>query len=417
MVARAEGSTVKVASVIYQKAPFCFFSLDPGANVTKLKDFEGLRVGSNTGSYISNIARAMMRKEGLDPSKLSVESIEPSARIAMLATRKIPAIDFFIITKPAMERAVKDAKVVTFLFADHGLDLYSNGIGAKESFLKENQVMKAFVRAALRGYQYAFKHRAEAAELIQKHAKALNNEITVDHQDRRGADSDAGGQAERHRLVHHGADAIVGGLDGRERRLPEGEGAEGGGRLRHRLPAGEAGHASDGPAAQSIDRECRRWNQSRRRSGRCPAPVRAPGQCQQDIRDRGRPVPAVKDVSFSSQRADLAAGPERLQDHRAQDDGRPDPGQRRAAELDGKGDHRPLSGVGVVFQAPTLMPWRRVLGNVLFPMEVLGRNDRKAKRRAQEILELVGLAGFERAYPRQLSGGMQQRRAVPRPHS
>ena len=83
-----EGSTVKVASVIYQKAPFCFFSLDPGANVTKLKDFEGLRVGSNTGSYISNIARAMMRKEGLDPSKLSVESIEPSARIAMLATRR-----------------------------------------------------------------------------------------------------------------------------------------------------------------------------------------------------------------------------------------------------------------------------------------------------------------------------------------
>ena len=181
VVARAEGSTVKVASVIYQKAPFCFFSLDPGANVTKLKDFEGLRVGSNTGSYISNIARAMMRKEGLDPSKLSVESIEPSARIAMLATRKIPAIDFFIITKPAMERAVKDAKVVTFLFADHGLDLYSNGIGAKESFLKENpEVMKAFVRAALRGYQYAFKHPAEAAELIQKHAKALNNEITVD---------------------------------------------------------------------------------------------------------------------------------------------------------------------------------------------------------------------------------------------
>jgi NitT/TauT family transport system substrate-binding protein len=181
VVARAEGSTVKVASVIYQKAPFCFFSLDPGANVTKLKDFEGLRVGSNTGSYISNIARAMMRKEGLDPSKLSVESIEPSARIAMLATRKIPAIDFFIITKPAMERAVKDAKVVTFLFADHGLDLYSNGIGAKESFLKENpEVMKAFVRASLRGYQYAFKHPAEAAELIQKHAKALNNEITVD---------------------------------------------------------------------------------------------------------------------------------------------------------------------------------------------------------------------------------------------
>ena len=47
VVAHAEGSTVKAVAVIYQKAPFCFFSLDPGANVTKLKDFEGLRVGSN----------------------------------------------------------------------------------------------------------------------------------------------------------------------------------------------------------------------------------------------------------------------------------------------------------------------------------------------------------------------------------
>jgi NitT/TauT family transport system substrate-binding protein len=181
VVARAEGSTVKAVAVIYQKAPFCFFSLDPGANVTKLKDFEGLKVGSNTGSYITNIARAMMRKEGLDPNKLQMESIEPSARIAMLATGKIPAIDFFIITKPAMERAVKDKKVVTFLFADHGLDLYSNGIGAKESYLKEHpDVVKGFVKATLRGYQYAFQHKEEAAEIIQKYAKALNNDITVE---------------------------------------------------------------------------------------------------------------------------------------------------------------------------------------------------------------------------------------------
>ncbi len=180
VVARAEGSTVRVVSVIYQKAPFCFFSLDPGADVTSLKQFEGLTVGSNTGSYISNIARAMMRKNGLDPSKLKVESIEPSARIAMLATHKVPAIDFFIITKPAVERAVKDAKVVTFLFADHGLDLYSNGIGAKESYLKEHpDIVKGFVRATLKGYQYAFKHPEEAADIIQKYAKALNKDITL----------------------------------------------------------------------------------------------------------------------------------------------------------------------------------------------------------------------------------------------
>lgn len=184
VVARAGGSTVKVVSVIYQKAPFCFFSLDPGADITKLKNFTGLTVGSSSGSYISNIARAMMRKAGLDPNTLKVENIEPSARIAMLATGQIPAIDFYIMSKPALERAVKNAKVVTFLFADHGLALYSNGIGATEAFLKEHpDIVKGFVRATLRGYQYTFAHPEEAAEIVKKHYPALDSKITVEELD------------------------------------------------------------------------------------------------------------------------------------------------------------------------------------------------------------------------------------------
>lgn len=181
VVARPGGSTVKVVSVIYQKAPFTFFSLNPGANVTKLKDFVGLTVGSSSGSYISNIARAMMRKGGLDPSTLKVENVEPSARLAMLATRHVPAIDFYIMSKPAVERAVKGAKVVTFLFADHGLQLYSNGIGATEAYLKEHpDVVKGFVRATLRGYQETFAHPQEAAQIVKKYSPALDNGITVE---------------------------------------------------------------------------------------------------------------------------------------------------------------------------------------------------------------------------------------------
>src|SRR5262245_66175574 len=81
-------------------------------------------------------------------------------------------------------------------------------------------------------------------------------------------------------------------------------------------------------------------------------------------------------------------------------------------ELDGKAIDAPFPGVGVVFQAPTLMPWRSVLGNVLFPMEVLSKNDARAKTRAREILKPVGLEGCENAYPRQLSVGMEERVVV-----
>ena len=69
----------------------------------------------------------------------------------------------------------------------------------------------------------------------------------------------------------------------------------------------------------------------------------------------------------------------------------------------------PYGDYGFVFQAPGLMPWRNVLDNVLFPMEILRKCDDKARARAAELLGLVGLSGFENARPHQLSGGMQQR--------
>jgi NitT/TauT family transport system ATP-binding protein len=72
----------------------------------------------------------------------------------------------------------------------------------------------------------------------------------------------------------------------------------------------------------------------------------------------------------------------------------------------------PYGDYGFVFQAPALMPWRSVLDNVLFPMDVLGSNDARARTRALELLALVGLNSFEKARPHQLSGGMQQRVAL-----
>jgi NitT/TauT family transport system ATP-binding protein len=65
-----------------------------------------------------------------------------------------------------------------------------------------------------------------------------------------------------------------------------------------------------------------------------------------------------------------------------------------------------------VFQTPNLMPWRTVLDNVLFPMEILKLKNGDARKRALDLLELVGLKGFEKVRPNQLSGGMQQRAAL-----
>ncbi|MGH8721798.1 MAG: ABC transporter ATP-binding protein, partial [Burkholderiales bacterium] len=69
----------------------------------------------------------------------------------------------------------------------------------------------------------------------------------------------------------------------------------------------------------------------------------------------------------------------------------------------------PSRDVGMVFQAPLLLKWRRILENVLLPAEILGLPLGEARERAKALLALVGLGGNEDKYPYELSGGMQQR--------
>jgi NitT/TauT family transport system ATP-binding protein len=76
-------------------------------------------------------------------------------------------------------------------------------------------------------------------------------------------------------------------------------------------------------------------------------------------------------------------------------------------------DSRPVTGPGperaVVFQNFALMPWADVLGNVTFGLEVRGVAKGESEAKARELIKLVGLEGFERRLPKELSGGMQQR--------
>lgn len=66
-------------------------------------------------------------------------------------------------------------------------------------------------------------------------------------------------------------------------------------------------------------------------------------------------------------------------------------------------------GMGMVFQTPSLLPWRSVVRNVLLSAELLHLPQQASVERASDLLQLAGLSGFENALPRELSGGMQQR--------
>ncbi|WP_240987883.1 ABC transporter ATP-binding protein [Cupriavidus taiwanensis] len=95
------------------------------------------------------------------------------------------------------------------------------------------------------------------------------------------------------------------------------------------------------------------------------------------------------------------------------------PATRGMVKVAGHKVSGPLKQVGMAFQAPTLLPWRTTLDNVMLPLEIVEpyRSTLRARRdeyidRARRLLHTVGLGGYEDKYPWQLSGGMQQRASI-----
>jgi len=85
------------------------------------------------------------------------------------------------MSESAIKRAVQDAEVTHMLLADHGLDIYANGIGVKDDFLQKNaDVVRRFVRASLRGWKDALTNPAEAAQLQAQMVKTLSPTVIAE---------------------------------------------------------------------------------------------------------------------------------------------------------------------------------------------------------------------------------------------
>jgi NitT/TauT family transport system substrate-binding protein len=166
VIARGNGSKLKMVAVNYEKAPYAVFSLSNGANVTEPKQLEGLNLGSGAGSFTPKIIQGFMAEKGLDPAKLTISNVAPPARATMLLSGQIPSIEFFVMAKPGLEAGAKasNAELRTLLLADYGLELYGNGIATTEDYIAKNpDVLKRFVRASLKGWKFAIGSPQKAA--------------------------------------------------------------------------------------------------------------------------------------------------------------------------------------------------------------------------------------------------------------
>ena len=159
VLARANGAKLKMVAVNYEKAPYAIFSLSTGRQRDQGEAAGRPDAGQRRGQLhaegdrrVHDAARARSEKAD-DQSTSRRRRARPRCSPA-----RCPAIEFFVMSKPGLEAAAKakGAELRTFLLADHGLKLYSNGVVATEEYLAKNaDVVKRFVRASLKGWQFA----------------------------------------------------------------------------------------------------------------------------------------------------------------------------------------------------------------------------------------------------------------------
>jgi NitT/TauT family transport system substrate-binding protein len=180
VAARANSAaTAKMVAVIYQKAPYAIFSLKSGANLTKPEQLENLEIASGAGSFTQKVIEAFMKSRGLKADTVKYTNIDPAARVGMLASKRIAAIETFAMSQPGVVKAA-GADAQMFLLADHGLALYSNGILVREDYLKANGAQaRAFIKASLDGWRDAIANPKEAADIVGKHVKGLDPDVTL----------------------------------------------------------------------------------------------------------------------------------------------------------------------------------------------------------------------------------------------
>lgn len=182
ILARAAGTDIKMVAVNYQKAPYAIFSLANGANVTEAGQLEGLTLGSGAGSITPQVIAGFMKQNDLDPSSLQIANVAPPARAGALLTGQVPAIEFFVMSRPGLEKGAETAgtSLSTYLLADHGLDLYSNGIGVSDEFLEANpEIVSKFVRASLKGWKFTLDNPEAAADHMMAAIDGLDRDTVL----------------------------------------------------------------------------------------------------------------------------------------------------------------------------------------------------------------------------------------------
>lgn len=173
LLAREKGVPIVALAVIYRKSPMVLFSLGE-SSIAKPQDFVGKRVGVKLGGNEELTYRALMRKAGIDTAR--VVEVPVKYDMAPLFARQVDVWPGYAINEPIVAEE-RGHKVNIVWPSDYGVRLYADTIFASEKTVAERpEVVKKFIEATLRGWEYALGHPEEAVEYTLRYGEKLDRD-------------------------------------------------------------------------------------------------------------------------------------------------------------------------------------------------------------------------------------------------
>ena len=172
----SRGTKVKTVGMIFDKTSLNFFSLKSNP-IAKPKDLEGKTLGAPPGDSQRQMFPAFAKITGIDASKITWVNIEPAAKIAAVAEKRLDGVGDATTGLPLYEKAAGKGNVVMMPWADYGLNLYSLSIIASEKTMKERpKALKDFLEASYMGWRDVMADPKAAMEIFKKRVPEIDAE-------------------------------------------------------------------------------------------------------------------------------------------------------------------------------------------------------------------------------------------------
>ncbi len=170
----ARGTQVKTVGMVFDKTPLNVFSLK-AAPILKPKDLEGHTIGAPPGDSQRQMWPAFAKRNGIDPDKVTWVNIEPAAKIAALAEKRMDAVGDYTTGLPLYEKAVGQGNVAMMPWAEFGFDMYSMSIMASAKTMTERpKALRDFLEAAYMGWRDVMQDPKAALAIFKKQVPEID---------------------------------------------------------------------------------------------------------------------------------------------------------------------------------------------------------------------------------------------------